>query len=480
MKLKPKCVIRLAVVLVLAAGLAYLVIATPAHAAAYAGTPLSGTPLGVDTSPRMTPDPAVNARMNGYLKALGPVNIRSGGGTLGDAWFWQDNKDTYNCAEQYTSDDNRSCAHKDTLDLQGTMDNARSMGATVMPIANYGSGTPAQAGAMASYLKANYPGTAPSIELGNEPYGCSSIINELTGPPMNDTGYQHGVPTNCPYTLYGSVPGIEKMGQSFLYSAPAFINAIKAADPGVKVELPYAISPPGNSGYGWNHTVMPALRNYDGLVVLWYPSYDTHILSDAAALNAIRHIPSLAASIKSDIAAYAPGKPWQIGETNDTNSINVAVCRPVGAVFAAGDALSWLAQGASNVNWWWETDNNNSNGHCVNNDFAMFDGTGTPQPPYTGYLLASKLAQPHAVLQQVPTGNEYLLEFHAQLRGGHQSVAYINLSPTATYKVKGYPLNKGNLPTYRYSNARPVITTTHTITPAVVTAAPDSVTVFTD
>lgn len=460
---------------------AFLSVFTPrAHAATLPGANLSATPLGVDTSPRMPADSALNAKMNSYLKALGPVMVRAGGGTLGDAYFWQDNKDTYDCTEQWTSDDTRSCARKDTLSIPASLSYAKTGGNTVMPIVNYGSGTPAQAGAMAAYIKANFPATAPAVEIGNEPYGCASIINELTKPPLNDTGYEHGQPANCPYTLYGSVPGIEKMGQSYLTYAPSYIHAVKAADPGIKIELPYAISPPKNSAWAWDATMMRGLSDYDGLVVLWYPSYDSSTLSDAAALNSLRYIPGLAAGIKADLAKYGPGKPWQIGETNDTNSVNVAVCRPAGAVFAAGDALSWLAQGAQNVNWWWETDSNNSNGKCSQPDFAMFDGTGDPQPPYTGYLLASKLARPHAVLTAVNSGNSYLLEFHAQLRGGHQAVAYVNISATKTITVKGYPLPKANLPTFRYGNDRPSVVVTHTKTPATVTTAPDSVTVFTD
>ena len=85
-----------------------------------------------------------------------------------------------------------------------------------------------------------------------------------------------------------------------------------------------------------------------------------------------------------------------IGEENIDNHPTRAVCTPMSAVFAAASALAWLAEGASNVNWWGESDGNNSFGHCRNPDFSMFDLTGYPLPPYKGFLLASKLAQPHA------------------------------------------------------------------------------------
>jgi hypothetical protein len=447
-----------------------------AHAATISGTPLGPNPLGVNVSPRQPDNQVVNARIHAQLQVLGPVSIRYGGGTLGDSYFWNVNKDTYDCAEQWTSDPSRSCARNDTLNLSTVEAYAKPIGGTVMPIVNYGSGTPALAASMVTASNG-----APSVELGNEPYGCDSIINELTLPPTNDTGFQHGVPADCPYTLYGGVgPGLVKMGQSFLTYAPGFINAIKTASPGMKVEFPYAISPAGNSGYVWNDTVMPALKNYDGLVVLWYPAYSRPLLSDAAALNSVRHVPGLAAAIRGDIAKYHPGIPWQIGETNDSNTNNVLTCRPAGSVFAAVNALAWLYQGASNVNWWDETDPVNAAGSCSKPDFAMFDSTGVPQPPYWGYVLASKLAQPHAVLSSIHTASDYYLEYHAQLRGGHQAVAYVNLSTKAA-KMKMYPWANANLPTFRTNGHG--VQETHTQQVALVkhgvTVGAESIVVFT-
>lgn len=441
------------------------------RAATSPGVTLSANPLGVNVSPRQPADPVLNNKIGAQLKALGPVSIRYGGGTLGDAYFWDVNRDTYDCAEQWTSDPARSCSRADLLTLRAIEGYARSIGATVMPIANYGSGTTVLAASMA----AASTGSA-SIELGNEPYGCDSIINELTMPPTNDTGYNHGTKPNCPYNLYGSTAaGLVKMGQSFLFYAPGFINSIKAAAPGMKVEFPYAISPAGNSGYVWNDTVMPALKNYDGLVVLWYPEYGASGQTDAAALNSIRYVPGAAAKIKKDIAKYAPGKPWEIGETNDTNANNVLTCRPAGSVFAAADALSWLAQGASNVNWWDETDPVNANGHCLKPDFAMFDSTGVAQPPYWGYLMASELAQPHAKLSVVPTASNYYLEYHASLTSGHQAVAYVNLS-TKAVKMRGPGFPKANLPTFRTNGHG--VQETHTKTPATVIVAPFSIVIY--
>lgn len=435
---------------------------------------LSANPLGVNVSPRQTTTPAVMAKIDAQLRAIGPVSIRYGGGTLADTYFYNVNRDTYDCTEKWTSNPIYSCSRADSLTLAQEDAYAASIGAKVMPIVNYGSGTPALAAGMAT--------GASSIELGNEPYGCDSIINELELPPTNDTGYEHGTKPNCPYYLYGGgVPGIIKMGQSFNVYAPGFISAIKAASPGTQVELPYAISPAGNSGYAWNDTVMPALRGqYSGIVVLDYPYYGRSVISDAAALNGVIGVPAAAAKIRADIARYSPGATWQIGETNSTNANNNITCRWTGGVFAASNALSWLAAGASNVDWWDETDTQNT-ATCAHPDFGMFSSTGVAQPPYWGYIMASKLAQPGGTLAPVATGNKSFLEFYATYRG-HQAVAYIDLSTKVKMHVRAFPLANANMPTYTYGAAGRIIgshTKQSVLAKNGVTVVPASMVVFT-
>ena len=114
--------------------------------------------------------------------------------------------------------------------------------------------------------------------------------------------------------------------------------------------------------------------------MLWYPSSSSASPSVQTALSYLTQIPARAAAIKADLRKYAPKAFWMIGEENVSNQATTMVCQPVTAVFSAGSALAWLAQGASNVNWWTASTGNNKNGHCTNADFAMFDLTGYPQP----------------------------------------------------------------------------------------------------
>jgi hypothetical protein len=109
----------------------------------------------------------------------------------------------------------------------------------------------------------------------------------------------------------------------------------------------------------------------------------------------------------------------------------------------------------------------------------MFDRTGVPQPPYDGFLLASKLAQPHAVLSAVNSGNGSVLAFHAYLRGGRQGAAIVNLSATSEQTATVPRVGRGAVTVLQYSAGHPQITQSRVAAQQqTVTVPPDSVTVF--
>jgi hypothetical protein len=203
----------------------------------------------------------------------------------------------------------------------------------------------------------------------------------------------------------------------------------------------------------WNHAVMAALHGYQGINVLWYPSHSWDNPSSQTVLSWLTQIPARAAAIKDDLRQYAPKAFWMIGENNIANHPTWAVCTPTSAVFAAASALAWLAEGARNVNWWGESDGNNSYGRCRNRDFSMFDLTGYPLPPYSGFLLASKLAQPHAVLSIINTGNSHVLAYHSTLSDGRQAEAFMNISAGSSERVAGPAIGGGTLTKLQYRSS---------------------------
>jgi hypothetical protein len=87
----------------------------------------------------------------------------------------------------------------------------------------------------------------------------------------------------------------------------------------------------------------------------------------------------------------------------------------------------------------------------------MFDLTGYPLPPYQGFLLASKLAQPHANLSIVSTGNDNVLAFHATLSDGRQAAAFVNINAGGSETVDGPAIGGGTLTKLRYSSSNPKI-----------------------
>jgi hypothetical protein len=450
------------------------------------GVTLSGIPLGVNVAPWQTADVVTSSRqrMEGFIKQLGPsIAVRYGGGVFADSdnAMIGRNTNVVSQAGHQTSNFTGSSSKPDALTFPVYASEAKTIGANIMVTINYGTGSPSLAG---SWIAAARAERAPvgAVEIGNEPYGCSSPDLEITWSPVSDKSYEPNVPSRCPYTQAGSgSAGIKWFAKSFIAHAPAFISAVHKANPSAKVVLPYAISPPGDSGYIWDDMTMSALKNqFQGINVLWYGTHSGGNPSTQTELSYLTQIPTRAAAIKADISKYAPHTFWMIGEENLSNQPSIRVCAPVTAVFAAGSALAWLAQGANNVNWWTESTGNNSNGQCRNPDFSMFDRTGYPQPPYKGFLLASKLAQPHAVLGIVSTGNSNVLAYHSTLTNGRQAEAFINISASRSERVSGPAIGSGTLTQLQYRSGHATIVTTKVSASSVktITLPDDSVTIF--
>jgi hypothetical protein len=452
------------------------------------GVVLSAAPLGMNTDPPEQPDsnPVVRSRIEQWIKALGPSTwFRYGGGAWADAYDWQTNVDTYAASQARLQSNDFTLGSRwasnalDYLDFNTYMTEAKADGAQGMVTINYGSGTPGLAAAWAQSIVANHD-PVTEFNIGNEPYGCGEVNFPITGPPTN-FAWEPNTHYGCPQYTMGSIPGMQLIAQAFIAHGPAFMTAIKQADPNADVVLPYAISPPGNSGYVWNDAVMPALRNYyQGIDVLWYPSFTTTQEPDATILSYLTAIPARAAAIKADIAQYAPGVFWMIGETNSSNKATMTPDKPLGAVFAAGDVLSWLAEGARNVDWWQQADAQNSGGTYNNPSYSVFDGDGNPQTPYWGLLLASKLAQPGAQLSvDNANQNPSILTFKSTLADGHQAEAYVNLSTTTREQTTSAPeLKPGLLNVWQYSNENPTVIQRVSGTLKYVTVPPESVTVL--
>ena len=121
-----------------------------------------------------------------------------------------------------------------------------------------------------------------------------------------------------------------------------------------------------------------------------------------------------------------------------SNNETTTVCTPAGALFAAGDVLSWLAAGAKSVDWWDMNNYGNTTSSCTNPDYGMFTSCSPPvaETPYYGYLLASVLAQPHALLATMGTSDPAdVLAYQSALPGGKHAVAFLNTNTSSAETV---------------------------------------------
>ena len=168
-----------------------------------------------------------------------------------------------------------------------------------------------------------------------------------------------------------------------------------------------------------------------------------------------------------------------MGETGVSFQDTNVPCTPAGALFAAGDVLEWLSSGAVSVDWW--PLNTDSNIHYTTSDCkpdeAMFTNppTGTPQPlsPYTGYLLASQLAQPNAQLAALTTSNGQVLGFQSALPDGQIAVALINTNTSAAEQVTAGTSLTGELSTETYSAGNQNAANTKTVSGTTTATAVD-------
>src|SRR5215469_4152503 len=395
---------------------------------------LASAPLGLNTAP-WDYVYAANTSAGGGVDVIQPLlkaasidMLRYGGGSYADYYDWQTNTNIQNCLPyDATASFTSSCSSGDSLDFAQFSQQARAIGAQSFVTVNYGSGTPSLAAQWVAQAKATAGQGVALWEVGNENYGCWEVNNELAGPPENFAGYTpntysvvNGVYENptCPQTIQGNAAGTQTLATSYAVNAKQFLQAMKAADPTAQIGVPWAFSGevPGASvpdNAEWNSTVLGTDGRYVSFVdAHYYPfffggSTGGSNPTDQQVLQSLFQIPSLYSEIRQTLNAYDPKAAVQVGETGVSNNETTTVCTPAGALFAAGDVLSWLAAGAKSVDWWDMNNYGNTTSSCTNSDYGLFTSSSPPvaETPYYGYLLASVIARPHALLGTLRTSD---------------------------------------------------------------------------
>jgi hypothetical protein len=442
---------------------------------------LSGAPLGVNIAPwdrGYATQQSLNVIQQG-LEAAGIHQLRYGGGSYADSYDWQTNTSIRSCLpEDPSASFTSTCASSDALGFTQFSRQARSVDADSFVTVNYGSGTPAEAAAWVSEATHSPKNAVALWELGNENYGCWEINDELAGPPELYHGYKPSLynaanadadEQTCPQVREGDAAGTQTLATSYAVNARRFMQAMKAANPSARIGVPWAFGDnvPGAwvpDSSEWNNTVLETDGKYVSFVdahyypFKFYGSTGNGNPTDMQVLQSLTKIPSLYASIRAKLGTLDPGAAVVVGETAASSRETTTTCTPIGAVFAAGDALSWLAAGAQSVDWWYMNDGGNSAPVCDEPGSGLFTSSSlpTPESPYYGYLLASILAQPHAALGKLSTTDpSYVLGFRATLPGGMHAVAFININTRSSEKATFQPDDWlfGTLKIWRYSQA---------------------------
>lgn len=475
--------------------------ATTASAAPYSPpgqpSPLSSLALGLNAAP-WDYIYAANTSASGGVDVIQPLLkaadiglLRYGGGSYADYYDWQTNTDIQTCiwgnpfgsftGAPYPYDTTApftgtSCDSTDSLAFDQFSAQAKAVGAQSLVTVNYGSGTPAEAAAWVSHARGT-PGDSVALwEVGNENYGCWEVNNWLAQAPENFQGYKpndystvNGVYENptCPQVTQGDAKGTQTLATSYAVNARQFLVAMKQADPSVRIGVPWAFgsdvagaSVPDNTE--WNNTVLGQDGRYVSFVDAHYYPFSFGGAtggsnpSDQQVLQALMAVPSQYRQIRAELNAYDPQAQVVVGETGVSNNETTTVCTPAGALFAAGDVLSWLAAGAQSVDWWDMNNYGNTSASCVNPDYGMFTSSSPPAPetPYYGYVLASVLARPHALLATMGTSDPAdVLAFQSRLPGGHEAVAFLNTNTSSAQTVSFRPAMPmhGQLQTWTYS-----------------------------
>jgi len=489
------------------AGLAIAMAAALPAAGAANAAPLPGQPghllsplaLGLNTAPWdyiYAADVSAGGGLDTIqplLKAAGIGLLRYGGGSYADYYDWQTNTDIQTCiwgnpygsftGAPYPYDTTApftgaSCDNTDSLPFDQFSAQAKAIGAGSFVTVNYGSGTPAEAAAWVSHSLTTSGDGVALWEVGNENYGCWEVDNWLAKAPEDFQGYQpndystvDGVYENptCPQVTQGDAEGTQTLATSYAVNARQFMLAMKNADPAAQIGVPWAFGSdvPGASvpdNTEWNNTVLGQDGRYVGFVDAHYYPFSFSGATggsnptDQQVLQSLMSVPSLYRQIRGELDAYDPAARIVVGETGVSNNETTTVCTPAGALFAAGDVLSWLAAGAQSVDWWDMNNYGNSTATCTNPDYGMFTSSSPPVPetPYYGYVLASVLAKPGAVLATMGTSDPAdVLAYQSLLPGGREAVAFLNTSTSSAQTVSfgpGVPL-RGQLQTWTYSAA---------------------------
>lgn len=346
------------------------------------------------------------------LSAGGFGAVRYPGGSVADVYHWQTGTET---GGGYVAPNTGFDAFMGTV---------RAAGAQPIITVNYGSGTPQEAAAWVQYANVTKGYSVKYWEVGNEQYGNG----EYGAQWEEDTHSSHSATTYANNLLQ-------------------YIAAMKAADPSIKVGAvlttpggwPDGIVGPGDS-MDWNHTVLSmAGSKIDFVIVHDYPggSSEANLLTKPRA-----DIPGMASTLHSLINQYAGSNAPNVGIAVTEANGNVYRDTAPDGLFAADEYLTWLENGAFNLDWWDLRNGTDCSsvtsvdGAGDYNDYGMVSSAAscepalnTPFPTYYAAQMLGRLGSAGDTLVKASSSSSSLVAHAVRRGGGAVDVMLINEDP---------------------------------------------------
>jgi cellulose binding protein with CBM2 domain/fibronectin type III domain protein len=419
----------------------------------------------------------------GLLKAAGFDAMRYPGGSYSDIFNWQTNVAQGGFDAPNTA-------------FSNFMMTAKAVGAEPIITANYGTGSPSLAAAWVSNAASNNDGVK-FWEVGNEVYG-----NGTYGANWEADAHCTTSPAGGPVTIgsepsqtYNCGPGV--YASNFLQ----FQSAMLAANSSAKVCAvlttpgfwPDGVTNSQTSPQPWNQTVLTALGSHTQCVIVhYYPGGSTA----AGMLTDPQDIAGIVSTLRSQLSQYAKvanpaSVPIIVTETNSTLDLDT---QP-GALFTADMYMTWLENGAANVDYWNEHNGAGTistvNGATDYGDQGMLsngsNSSGTTEPaaetpfaPYYAVQMLSKLGAPGDQMVNSASSNALVRVHAVRTAGGAVNVLIDNEDPSNSYTVSlaynGFTPS-GSPTVYTFANNGNSVTSASQSSSSSVTVAPYTLTV---
>jgi hypothetical protein len=419
-----------------ATGSATVAVTVDAHAG-LAIVPATG--LGVNDA---IWDPELGSdETSGLLREAGIQTMRYPGGSYGDIYHWKDHIAPGGYVAPNT-------------DFDTFMRSVRKVHAQPIVIANYGTGTAAEAAAWVHYSSQTRHYGVKYWEIGNEIYG-----NGHYGASWEADSHA------------------DKSPAAYANAVVEYAAAMKAVDPSIKIGA--VLTTPGNWPDGvvasgdagpWNQVVLSiAGPSIDFVSVHWYPGGS----STAEALSKSGQAADVGEMLRAQIAKYAGNGSSRIGialtEINTSQGMNT---QP-GALFAADIYPALWASGVLTVNWWdvhngitslgtfaGQTDYGDcgllSSASCLQDGSACEPAVNTPFAPYHALRMLGAFAEGGDQLIRVTTSVPAVRGHAVRHKQGGLSVLLINEDPDKAHAVSvrygGFAPSPGRAELYTYVN----------------------------